>query len=162
MKSRSRLLLAVLSLTIIFCFLEAPHSIPVRAASVRADDPASRQAEPDFPPYHTGPPQRPLSATMNPRLFHDPIARTSYQIASKMKPILYQLPCYCGCSKLLKHKSLLDCYLTDHGAKCACCQKELIYARLCEREGKNINEIRSGIERGDWMAIVPANYQSLQ
>jgi cytochrome c553 len=53
----------------------------------------------------------------------------AYKIASRMPDLFSELPCFCGCG-WIDHSSLLDCFRTTHGAKCALCQEE---AEMAER-----------------------------
>jgi hypothetical protein len=42
--------------------------------------------------------------------------REAYKAAAEIPDILAGLHCYCGCDKSLGHRSLLDCFVDDHGA----------------------------------------------
>jgi hypothetical protein len=42
--------------------------------------------------------------------------REAYQAAAEIPDVLAGLHCYCGCDKSLGHRSLLDCFVDDHGA----------------------------------------------
>ncbi|MCS6926609.1 MAG: PCYCGC domain-containing protein [Candidatus Binatia bacterium] len=42
--------------------------------------------------------------------------REAYQAAADIPEVLATLHCYCGCDKSLGHRSLLDCFVDDHGA----------------------------------------------
>jgi hypothetical protein len=42
--------------------------------------------------------------------------REAYKIASEIPEVLAGVSCYCGCSKSLGHRNLLDCFVDDHGA----------------------------------------------
>jgi hypothetical protein len=42
--------------------------------------------------------------------------REAYQAAADIPDVLAALHCYCGCDKSLGHRSLLDCFVDDHGA----------------------------------------------
>jgi len=53
--------------------------------------------------------------TLSPALFQGKIAR-AYQIAREMPKVLDQLYCYCRCEDNFGHKSLLSCYVDQHGA----------------------------------------------
>ncbi len=44
-----------------------------------------------------------------------PLVARAYQIASEIPGVIAQQPCYCYCDKF-GHRSLLDCYASDHGA----------------------------------------------
>jgi hypothetical protein len=42
--------------------------------------------------------------------------REAYKAAAEIPDILAGLHCYCGCDKSLGHRSLLYCFVDDHGA----------------------------------------------
>jgi hypothetical protein len=49
-------------------------------------------------------------------VFRDyPAVARAYQIASQIPGVIAQQPCFCYCDKF-GHRSLLDCYASDHGA----------------------------------------------
>ncbi|HEV2617774.1 MAG TPA: PCYCGC motif-containing (lipo)protein, partial [Candidatus Acidoferrales bacterium] len=81
-----------------------------------------------LPAYHTAPPKGPLPATLPASEFSDPLTVKAYSYAAKIKPVLYQLPCYCHCDQAVGHTSLLSCYRDMHGSECEICKKELFYA----------------------------------
>lgn len=56
-----------------------------------------------------------MRATLEPRLFSDPIIRRAYQVAKEIPWVLDSIFCYCYCEDPpFKHKSLLSCYVDDH------------------------------------------------
>jgi hypothetical protein len=113
------------------------------------------------PAYHTDAPLlRDLPATLAPQQFVDPLARLTYGMAAKIKPILYQLPCYCYCDRYAGHKSLLDCFVSSHSANCAVCEKECIYAYEGALHGEDVTQIRSGIFKGEWEKIDLDEYRT--
>jgi hypothetical protein len=85
--------------------------------------------------YHDQPPVFPLPDTLKPELFgqNEP-AFVAYTLAAHIKETLYQVPCYCPCDKLKGHKSLLDCFVSDHGTHCHTCQQEAVFCLLHRRE----------------------------
>lgn len=110
----------------------------------------------DVPAYHSAPPAATvkLKPTLPPRDFpNDPTAERAYAAAAKMKPILYQMPCYCHCDKEMGHTSLLSCYQDRHASVCGTCKMELYYAYMQSRAGKTAQQIRTGIMRGDWQKV---------
>jgi uncharacterized protein with PCYCGC motif len=108
----------------------------------------------DVPAYHAAPPKEKLAATLPPSDFpNDPTSQHSYAAAAKIKPILYQMPCYCHCDKEIGHTSLLSCYQDRHASICSVCKMELYYAYVESRKGKTAQEIRTGILRGDWQKV---------
>jgi uncharacterized protein with PCYCGC motif len=99
--------------------------------------------------YHDHAPTGRLPSTLEASRFEDnPAAFVAYSLASRMKKILYQVPCYCPC-KRMGHQSLLDCYRDTHGVKCRTCQKETIFCYLEHQRGKPPSEIRNALARGE-------------
>jgi hypothetical protein len=86
------------------------------------------------------------------------VVRVVYSLAGKVRPILYQEPCYCDCDKNEGHKSLLDCFTAKHGIVCPTCQKEVIYVFEQAKAGKNAAQIRAGIENGEAWNVQPERY----
>jgi hypothetical protein len=102
--------------------------------------------------YHDQPPVLPLPDTLNPEQFaqNDP-AFAAYTLAARVRRTLYQIPCYCPCDKLKGHKSLLDCFASNHGASCHICQQETIFCFLHRRE--SASQIRKRIADGEAWTI---------
>jgi hypothetical protein len=69
------------------------------------------------PPYH----KSATAAQPFPRLVPSsyfrshPLVARAYEIAGQIPEVIAQQPCYCYCDKF-GHRSLLDCYASDHGA----------------------------------------------
>jgi Protein of unknown function with PCYCGC motif len=59
---------------------------------------------------------RPLPAVLDPRQFSEPSVVKAYSYAKEIPEIFSQQPCYCNCDTNNGHRSLLDCFATDHGA----------------------------------------------
>ncbi len=131
----------------------AAAQTPAGADHVTAATPAKGAA----PAYHAHPPG-PLPAVQPPSKYQDPRVRNIYALAAKIKPVLYQLPCYCRCDKTLGHRSLLDCYVSDHASVCEVCLMEAAFAYQETRKGKTPAQIREEIENGDWHAINVNDY----
>jgi hypothetical protein len=93
--------------------------------------------------------------------FSDAQTRNIYTLAAKVKPVLYQEPCYCGCDKEVGHKSLLDCFTDYHGAHCILCKKEAAFTYSESQQGKSAAEIRKEIMDGKWKEVNLAAYDSL-
>jgi hypothetical protein len=113
----------------------------------------SGPADQGIPSYHAYALKPPIPATLDPKAFSDPLNRNVYALAAKIKPVLYQQPCYCYCDRNAGHKSLLDCYASEHGAQCDICQKEAILAYQMTQKGKTPAQIRTAIIRGDWKSV---------
>lgn len=77
----------------------------------------SAPTTPPTPPYHrSAAAARPLPRTLPPGYFRrSPLVARAYQIAGEIPTVIAQQPCYCRCEKF-GHRSLLDCYASDHGA----------------------------------------------
>jgi hypothetical protein len=118
-------------------------------------DHAGMQSGAPVPAYHTKPPSGVLpDDTLPPAEFaNDPVTRNAYTLAAKIKPTLYQMPCYCNCDREVGHTSLLDCYRGTHAAICPICKKELFYSYQERKKGKTTAQIRAGIIRGEWSKI---------
>ena len=78
---------------------------------------------------------------------------TAYKMAAKIEGVLYQQPCYCRCDLALHHRSLHSCFEGTHGAVCATCMRQAVYAYQQTQLGKTPEEIRAAIERGDWRDV---------
>jgi hypothetical protein len=104
----------------------------------------------DMPAYHAAPPSPPLPATLDPKLFPDAQTQNIYALAGKVKPVLYQQPCYCHCDRHVGHKSLLDCYVDRHASVCDICKKEAVFAYEQSKQGKTAAQIRAAIIEGKW------------
>ncbi len=105
------------------------------------------------PSYHAYALRPPFPATLNPKQFSDALNRNVYALAAKIKPVLFQQPCYCYCDRSDGHKSLLDCFAGTHGSECDICQKEAILAYQLTRKGKTPVQIRAAIIHGDWKSV---------
>jgi hypothetical protein len=105
------------------------------------------------PPYHKSAPKEALPETLNPDQFPSVEAQNIYALAAKIKKVLYQEPCYCGCDKEVGHKSLLDCYVDNHGSFCNVCKREAVFTYQQTELGKTPAEIRKAIIAGDWKNV---------
>ncbi len=117
-------------------------------------------AKPDepTPAFHANPPADALPPTMEPSLFSDIGIFNAYAVASRIKKVLYQQPCYCHCDKSQGHGSLLDCFVSRHGSGCNICMSEAFYAYEQTHKGKTPTQIREGIMKGDWQKVDLAKY----
>jgi len=85
--------------------------------------------------------------------FSHPYQVIAYEMAAKVEKVLYEQPCYCRCDLALHHKSLHSCFEGTHGAVCATCMRQAVYAYQQTKLGKTPEEIRAGIERGEWKDV---------
>src|ERR1700730_10699231 len=111
------------------------------------------QGDLGVPSYHAYALKPPFPATLDPKQFPDPLNRNVYTLAAKIRPVLYQQPCYCYCDRNVGHKSLLDCYASEHGSQCDICQKEAVLAYQQTQKGKTPAQIRAAIIHGDWKSV---------
>jgi Protein of unknown function with PCYCGC motif len=125
----------------------------VDAAGARMQTGVSDPVDQGIPSYHAYALKPPMPATLDAKQFPDALNRNVYALAAKIKPVLFQQPCYCYCDRSIGHKSLLDCFANTHGSECDICQKEAVFAYLQTRKGKTPAQIRAAIIRGDWKSV---------
>jgi hypothetical protein len=108
----------------------------------------------EVPAHHKHPPKGKLPPTKDPALYIDkPTIQRVYELAGKIRPVLYQLPCYCSCDKFAGHGSLLDCFVDAHGEECGICQREAAYAYQRTKAGISAAQIRAEIIDGNWRKV---------
>ncbi|MBX9567494.1 MAG: PCYCGC domain-containing protein [Candidatus Obscuribacterales bacterium] len=72
--------------------------------------------------------------------------KMGYESAQKHPEVIRKLFCYCGCDKAENHESLMDCYVSTHGAYCEICLEEAIKAdELCSKK-RTIREIQKEVD----------------
>ena len=80
-------------------------------------DHAETTPTPRIPAYFSsGEGAKPFPAVLDPRQFSDPAVAKAYRYAQEIPEVFSQQPCYCLCDAGSGHRSLLDCFATDHGA----------------------------------------------
>ncbi|MEK6682128.1 MAG: CYCXC family (seleno)protein [Nitrospirota bacterium] len=84
--------------------------------------------------------------TLSPALFFGKTSN-AYKVAQEIPEVLDSLFCYCYCKPNFGHKSLLTCYVDDHGANCDICINEALRAGELHKAGKTIPEIRAAIDK---------------
>jgi len=94
----------------------------------------------------------PFPATLAPESFKRADVQGAYQTAKEIPEVLVQQPCYCYCQRK-GHRSLLDCFRTDHAVGCNICIKESLLAGQMHRQGKSAQEIRMAIIQGQWGSL---------
>ncbi len=147
---------AALSLTLAgagMAQLPAQTLVDVNSGASQMQMEMSGPADQGVPSYHAYALKPPIPATMDPKLFPDALNRNVYALAAKIKPVLYQQPCYCYCDRNAGHKSLLDCYASEHGSQCDICQREAILAYQLSQKGKTPAQIRAAVIHGDWKTV---------
>jgi Protein of unknown function with PCYCGC motif len=146
-------------------------SFPAQATGSE-QNPQAENTHPSSPrvphAFHKDPPAGPLPTTLDPALFADNRAAfVAYAIAAKIRALLYQEPCTCGCDRNVGHESLLDCFTGKHGLLCRECQTLIVYIYEQHKAGKTAAEIRAAIETTDSLKLnldkyVQANYDELR
>jgi hypothetical protein len=141
---------------------ESSHPPAQQQAGQQPAAPADATPKATIPAHHEEAPKGPLPQTIDPAQFPDPLNQNLYRLASdpKLKRVLYQQPCYCGCDKHVGHTSLLDCYVDRHASVCDVCRKEMVYAYEQSRKGKTPAQIRKDIIGGDWTSVDLTPYRA--
>lgn len=153
----------ILGALLLFSLAVALAALPQHASSRPPQAMQEMQhggAEEAVPAYHAQIPHGQLPATMSATTFPDPLVANAYTVAARIKKTLYQMPCYCHCDRSQGHGSLLDCFVSRHGAGCDICVREDLYAYEQARKGKSAVQIREGIIHGDWQQLDFSKYQS--
>jgi hypothetical protein len=130
------------------------------ADSALAQSAAAPGPDSDIPAYHGAPPAGALPNTLDPKQFADARTQKVYAMAAKVRPVLYQQPCYCRCDREVGHTSLLDCFGDNHGSICDVCKKEAVYSYQQTKLGKSPADIRAGITAGKWKQVDLAKVDS--
>lgn len=119
-KSRRSLVLVLAAAVVLVAALywasrdDRPVSPPKPAA--RVEPTPTPTAPPKVPPFHESIEEaHPLPPTLSPEQFRNPLVARAYRLAGRIPEVLAQQPCYCWCDRF-GHASLLDCFVTDHGA----------------------------------------------
>ena len=120
------------------------------------------QAAKRIPAFHSAPPPKPLGSTLDPKQFNDVSTQNAYAMAAKVKNVLYQEPCFCGCDANDGHHSLYDCFATDHGASCDTCRMEAIFSYEQTRKGQTPARIRKEIIDGEYKKVDLREYATLK
>ena len=78
---------------------------------------ATAAPTPRIPAYfETADAAKPLPKVLDPNLFSTPVVVKAYGFARENPELFAQQPCYCACDNSNGHRSLLDCFATDHSA----------------------------------------------
>lgn len=70
-----------------------------------------------------------IRATLDPGLFQkNRMVEAAYRAARDHPAILDKVYCYCHCAlnDRFRHKSLLTCFVDDHGANCGVCMRQAL------------------------------------
>lgn len=76
-----------------------------------------------------------------------PRVATVYQEVAAAPQVIDGIFCYCMCSDHSDHYSLLDCFFSDHAARCDICLSEATMAFQMSRDGHDLKAIRAEIDR---------------
>ena len=76
-----------------------------------------------------------------------PRVADTYRMAAVVPEVLDGLYCYCQCSQHSGHYSLLDCFASDHAARCDICMSEGSMGYQMSQNGASLDEIRAEIDR---------------
>ena len=89
------------------------------------------------------------SAVLDPASFSDDHQRHAYMAAREIPAVLNQLYCWCHCreSTIFHHRSLLECFESDHASQCSICMGEatLAYDRV-KRGVTDVRQIQDAID----------------
>jgi len=89
------------------------------------------------------------TAVMSPASFADSRQQHAYEIAQKMPATLNQLYCWCHCHENTRfhHRSLLECFESDHASGCDICMGEAeIALQMVSRGTTDIRAIQEAID----------------
>ncbi len=77
---------------------------------------------------------------------HTPSALEAYAVARSAPALLDGLYCHCHCRENARHRSLLTCFESEHGAYCDICMGEAMLAAQMVEQGSSLQEIRRAID----------------
>jgi len=89
------------------------------------------------------------SAVLDPASFSDDHQRRAYMAAREIPAVLNQLYCWCHCreSTIFHHRSLLECFESDHASQCSICMGEATLAYDRVKHGvTDVRQIQDAID----------------
>jgi hypothetical protein len=89
------------------------------------------------------------SHVLDPASFSDPRQQQAYTAARAIPAVLNQLYCWCHCreSTIFHHRSLLECFESDHGSQCGICMGEAALAYDTVKRGiTDVRQIQDAID----------------
>jgi uncharacterized protein with PCYCGC motif len=89
------------------------------------------------------------SAVLDPASFSEKQQREAYAAAREVSAVLNQLYCWCHCkeSTIFHHRSLLECFESDHASQCTTCMGEAILAHKMVKGGiTDVRQIQNAID----------------
>lgn len=160
MKSLARISLGALLLVALMALAlpgvnRSASQKPAKDSQAKSADEKSSDSQQHPPPFFKNDKDaEPLPKLLPPSQFKGkPVVVAAYTIAHKIPKVLAQQPCYCSCNLFFGHRSLLDCFASDHTAGCATCVKETFFAWEMTCQHKTPAQIRAAILRGDWKNV---------
>lgn len=75
-----------------------------------------------------------------------PRVATTYAMVAAIPGVIDGLYCYCECAEHSGHYSLLDCFASDHGARCDICLSEATIAYQMTTAGESLDAVRREID----------------
>lgn len=70
----------------------------------------------------------------------------TYKAVAAAPQVIDGIFCYCMCAEHSGHYSLLDCFFSDHAARCDVCLSEATMAYQMSRDGQDLDAIRAEID----------------
>lgn len=89
------------------------------------------------------------SAVLDPARFSGAQQRHAYEAAREIPAVLNQLYCWCHCreSTIFHHRSLLECFESDHASQCSTCMGEATLAHDMVNQGiTDVRRIQDAID----------------
>lgn len=89
------------------------------------------------------------SAVLDPAGFSQKQQQEAYAAARQVSAVLNQLYCWCHCkeSTIFHHRSLLECFESDHASQCTTCMGEAILAQKMVKGGiTDVRQIQNAID----------------
>jgi len=89
------------------------------------------------------------SAVLDPASFTGKQQQDAYAAAREIPAVLNQLYCWCHCreSTIFHHRSLLECFESDHASQCTTCMGEAILAHKMVQSGiTDVRQIQNAID----------------
>lgn len=75
-----------------------------------------------------------------------PRVAETYRMVAAVPMLVDGVYCYCHCDEHSGHHSLLDCFASDHGARCDICLSEAVMVYQMSRDGHDLEAIRKEID----------------
>jgi Protein of unknown function with PCYCGC motif len=121
-----------------------PHDSHTSNDSGDQEETHSTASEYHVPPYFEDPGAAGVLLPTKDPATVTPHATAGYVVAQKDPELLTQLPCFCYCDRM-GHKSLHDCFVSEHAESCDICLKEAVEGEQMKNQGMTAQEIRSVI-----------------